>query len=500
MSFDCLIIGNAILGLTTAYRLTQLAPHATVGIIGPATRPSSATAAAGAMLGVFGEVTAAHVADTYEHDYFNLAYQAQRLWPTFVEDLNNQINPNNPIRIHPNGTFILHNTQGTTQDDTPNYRAILDTLQAYQEPHAEVMPEDIPGLRPEEHARALAGIHIPNEGSIDPLTVLSALDEILNKHNQVTYIDGTVAKLLTAQHNDHLIQGVTLNNGDTYTAKHVVVAAGVGTQSLIDTLPALQGRIPRLLAGDGSALVLDQTALGDHAIEHVIRTPNRAGLCGIHVVPHVQHQHRLYLGAGNTPHWNPIPGGLLENVASVIQGGRREINRDLAKARLLTLNKGDRPLSIDRYPLFGASTCVEGLWFLTGTGRDGFQRSPLLSLHIAKKIIGDTHLSTIEQETLAIFETFAPERLFLQPHSQETSIQNIKKDMYCSFHESSGNLPNNGLNHRFFEGLDRDIRDIYAQLDVDFAIPSIIIPLIIYQRISLDAVKAYLHTVQRAWC
>ena len=84
MYFDYLIVGNSVLGLTTAYRLSQLQPYAKIGIVGPSARISGATVAAGAMLGVFGEVTAAMYADEYDKAYFELAHQAQALWPDFV--------------------------------------------------------------------------------------------------------------------------------------------------------------------------------------------------------------------------------------------------------------------------------------------------------------------------------------------------------------------------------------------------------------------------------
>ena len=46
-------------------------------------------------------------------------------------------------------------------------------------------------------------------------------------------------------------------------------------------------------------------------IEHAIRTPNRAGTCGIHVVPQAGDQ--FYIGAGNMLQENLLPGALAES-------------------------------------------------------------------------------------------------------------------------------------------------------------------------------------------
>ena len=125
MSFDFLIVGNAILGLTTAYRLTQLAPHAKIGIIGPSHRGGSATTAAGAMLGLFGEITTTYYTDHYNKAYFALARYAQTEWPQLVAELNQQLPTKEHIAIHPNGTFVLLKAPSPEQDDALNYQAIV---------------------------------------------------------------------------------------------------------------------------------------------------------------------------------------------------------------------------------------------------------------------------------------------------------------------------------------------------------------------------------------
>ena len=92
------------------------------------------------------------------------------------------------------------------------------------------------------------------------------------------------------------------------------------------------------------------------------------------------------------------------------------MSKHLNHARLLKFNQGNRPTTLDGYPLFGACPSIAGLWLLTGTGRDGFQRSPLLSRHIAKQLTGITNLTAAEQTTRALLDTFTPERSPIQRH------------------------------------------------------------------------------------
>jgi glycine/D-amino acid oxidase-like deaminating enzyme len=421
--FDYLIIGNAILGLTTAYRLTQADPQASIGIIGPANRTGSATMAAGAMLGLFGEVTTAHETSQYDQANFQLAYHAQTLWPDFIADLNTQLKSEDAVRIHPHGTFILLNTQDTDHDDTVAYQAILRALHTHQEPHTTVAPQDIPGLHPEVAAHTTTSVYLPGERSINPRAVVRALETVLTQHPQVTQLNHTAIQLRTKTTDQTAMTGVTLDNGDQLHAEQVILAAGVGCQDLIDTLPLPAGRIPPILSGDGIALLLDQQPLGTQQIQHVIRTPNRTGACSLHLVPDVTRAHHVYLGAGNHMQWRTQSGTSLHHATGLMNTGLREIGTHLGEARLLRLNQGGRPITIDGYPLYGACPSIRGLWLLTGTGRDGFQRSPLLSLHLANQLTGTTPRSTAEQATHAIFETFAPERLPIQTCHQADTIQ-----------------------------------------------------------------------------
>lgn len=127
-NYDIAIIGNGILGYSTAYALRQKDPQLKIAIIGPHDQQQSSTLAAGAMLGCFGEVTTATFESTYAHSKLEMAFTASQLWPTWLDAINNSLgNDAKPIRTT-RGTFILLNTESSTRDDE-NFKAILKAAQ-----------------------------------------------------------------------------------------------------------------------------------------------------------------------------------------------------------------------------------------------------------------------------------------------------------------------------------------------------------------------------------
>ena len=57
VTVDLSIVGNGILGLMTAFELTNRDPNLKIAVIGPSDQKGGASQASGAMLGCFGEIT-----------------------------------------------------------------------------------------------------------------------------------------------------------------------------------------------------------------------------------------------------------------------------------------------------------------------------------------------------------------------------------------------------------------------------------------------------------
>jgi glycine/D-amino acid oxidase-like deaminating enzyme len=87
--FDIAIIGNGIIGSMLAYQLVKNKYKKTC-IVGPTERIGSASAAAGAMLNVFGEVDYDKSTDNYLEEKIKAGIKSQILWKEFKKKIKNK--------------------------------------------------------------------------------------------------------------------------------------------------------------------------------------------------------------------------------------------------------------------------------------------------------------------------------------------------------------------------------------------------------------------------
>ena len=87
--FKIAIIGNGIIGTLLAYNLRN---NKNICLIGPSERSGSASAAAGAMLNVFGEVDYDKSTDNYLEQKINIGIKSQILWKKFKKKIKNKNN------------------------------------------------------------------------------------------------------------------------------------------------------------------------------------------------------------------------------------------------------------------------------------------------------------------------------------------------------------------------------------------------------------------------
>ncbi len=422
-NFDILIIGNGILGLSTAYALALEDPSLKIAVIGPQLREGAATPAAGAMLNCFAEVTKFSFQSKYFLDKFNIARQSIKQWPFWLDQVNSELKVADQININP-GTFIVLNSKSGRREDE-NFSAICEALKCYKEPYEEFEPSKIPGINPIDDARPLRALYLPNEGAVDPTQLLHGLEKASFQHG-VKFFDASVHNILLDKEK---IVGIQTESGEILKANSILLAAGAFSKTLIDQIPALEKRVPKMLSGWGCSLILKAEG---HQIKNVIRSPNRAGSCGIHMLPaNAADQSLLYMGASNNLRFSPkiYPKG--RDVYYLLERAIEQFDQDLHKAEIIKWQIGNRPVPFDTFPLIG-STSIAGFWLLTGTYRDGIHDSPLLALSIAREILGKT----------ALFEhSFQPERFPIEIMSQEKSIEEFS-DQYISVgYEQGMKLP-----------------------------------------------------------
>jgi glycine/D-amino acid oxidase-like deaminating enzyme len=279
-------------------------------------------------------------------------------------------------------------------------------------------------MSPHNTFRPLHGIYIPNEGTLDSNAHIQALKTILSKKKNVELRNDTVVKIDVKSHK---VSGIELASGAVLHPGQVVLANGTKAQELIDPIKELASKMPRLLYGVGYSATLSQQA--DNPVQQVIRTPNRAGACGLHVLPRGG---KLYVGATNMVYNAPevkLRAGLS---MFLLECAITQINGSLYGSHIEDWIMGYRPATLDTFPLIG-KTSIEGLWILSGTYRDGFHQSPLLATHMAHLLLGkqglfDQHL-------------FAPERKLISTMTKEEAIAEFVEHFVACMAEHGENTP-----------------------------------------------------------
>lgn len=449
MHYDLIIVGNGILSYSIAFETAKRSPQLKIAIIGPQVKTGGATAAAGAMLNAFAEVTNTTFSSEAGKLKFEMSVQASKLWPRWIEEINDYL-PFTKKLSRQEGTFVILNAKSGYLDDE-NYNSILKALHLYQEPYQETDPKDIPGINPTESARPLKSLFLPQEGSINSQNVVDALEYIITTCFNVHIIDDVVIKISTAADKIDCVE--TRHNG-SFSSATIVLAAGAYSQSLIDQIPQIKNKIPPVMAGVGYSLLLRQQIASP--IEHVIRTPNRSGACGLHALP--RDANSLYVGATNNVHTTPLHSMNAGLAHFIIECAIDQLNQDFYKSEIVNWQVGNRPATLDTFPLLGA-TSISGLWILTGTYRDGFHQAPLIARDLSKEIMGAEKL---------LPDLFKPERSLIQTRTRQESIEEFLLHFMAGTYEHGAKLPKFLQDSAYLDMIRYKIERWYETLETSF--------------------------------
>ncbi|WP_274034298.1 NAD(P)/FAD-dependent oxidoreductase [Streptomyces sp. MMBL 11-1] len=398
--FDVVIAGNGVLGLSLAWVLAQRGKR--VAVLGEPNRPWAGSAAAGAMLGCFGEVTTSLLATEHGRAKLELGMEATKLWPQWLAELEDGTEGAGVKTAE--GTTVVLNTIGTAEIDDANYNAIRAELTRYSEPFEDVEPADLDWVDAEPISRPLKAFHIPGEHAVDAAALLERLESAAVRAGVVLVPESATR----VEYRGERVTGIVTSSGRTIAADQVTLAAGARTQELLDSLP-VGPRIPRLVSGYGvSALV---KSVDGSTPDSVIRTPNRSFACGLHVVP--RGEGHVYLGATNVISVEPRDTAEMRDLVFLLQCAHRQVRRSLWNSDVTKVQVGNRPVSMDGFPLLGEGG-MQGLWIMTGTYRDGLHLSPLLAQDFAARILGE--------EPLADLDRFAPLRQPIQAGSRQEIV------------------------------------------------------------------------------
>lgn len=416
------IIGNGILGLSIAFRALK-DTNAKIVIVGPSDRPGGATPAAAAMLNSFAELEHGGLESDESQEYFAMSYLATQMWPNFERELIDYAGDRLPTECSScqvltggcfaKGTYVVNNATSNSLEDL-NYKAILDGLKDFNEQYHDIDPALIPNYLPEPRSRALKAVFIPNEGWLNPKIVLKKLDNILNKDGRVSYINDTVIDL---DESNSQIKSAQTFAGEKIEGDVFVLANGFGVSKLLSKT-SFSGLVQPVLSSVGVSLEIKAI---DANHTNVIRSPNRGGGCGIYTAPYFKgvndSKNHILVGASSVTSIEPRVNGRIVSIAHLLESSIKEINQNFYNAELISTNVGNRPITLDQYPLLGGIEQGSNLYLATGTKRDGFHLAPLISEIIIKAITSGK--SAVE------YQSFLPNRKVIRNISRKKAIDNI---------------------------------------------------------------------------
>jgi glycine oxidase len=460
---DTLIIGNGVIGLSTAFRLCQRAsPQDKIVIVGKQDRPGSATLAAAAMMNCFAEVEAGGLDTELERYRFEVSRSAAQRWPGFARELEAAAEASAPEEgggLYHGGTFIINNTSADDLDEL-NFDAIVAALQEFDEPFIFVDPKAVPNYDPEQRYRALRAMHIPNEGWLNPRRLVDLLEQALKRFPNLRFIDDEVERIHASTNE---IISATTRTGVSLTADKYLLASGATTTDLL-ALSGIDLGMQRIFYGVGVSIELGSP---NHPHKECVRTPNRGLACGLYTVPYLdgsdRPQDHILIGATNFISPVPQQYGRLTSVESLMRGAIEQINHNFYRADMIRVNVGWRPTSQDSLPLIGG-TRLSNLVVATGTKRDGLHLSPLISEIISALLLGES----VDPR----FAAFAPDRAPLRLLTREKAIAKTVRHQINAAYQH-GFVPSHGpmrkqLEASFRENLERLHDEVGAK---DWGIP-----------------------------
>ena len=480
MKCDIVIIGNGILGCATALELSWRDSNLRIAVIGPAKRPGGATVAAGAMLGCFAEVNHRTLSSAAGRAKLEVSLRALEMWPAWLDELNNELSPAGRLTIR-DGTFVVLNSRGGRLDSL-NYQAIVDAAGQYERILEPVAFGEVPNLSPAADARPLAALYLPDEGAIDARRLLDAVVRVAER-NGVSFIDDTVV----GWKQDHnRATGALTESGEEIQADRFLVAAGAASHRVVRELADEDGApLPPMFAGKGIALTSRGTGSG---IEHVVRTPNRAGGCGLHLVPSADGT--VYLGATNDLMLRVDDSCTIGMVNFLLGCAVEQLDKRLFRSEIIQWHVGNRPGTIDGFPLVGR-IWQDNVWMLSGTYRDGFHCSPLLARHTADSLLDGTGILGDH--------CFAPLRRPLKTMSRDDALEELSLHLVSMFYEYSGHPPAYLQPSDVLGPQSRGrTEETYDRLEIDFGLAPEILGLLNYGRDREANISYFRHYFKRA--
>jgi len=127
---------------------------------------------------------------------------------------------------------------------------------------------------------------------------------------------------------------------------------------------------------------------------------------------------------------------MAESISNILNSGMEQINSSFFNADFIDIKVGWRPTTVDTYPLIG-QTSISNLIIATGTKRDGFHMSPIISEYISSLCFN------IEYKHKELFKAFNPEREIIYNIPREKAIEDIVNHEINAYYQH-GFVPDKG--------------------------------------------------------
>jgi glycine oxidase len=357
---DALVVGGGVIGLAVAWRARQRGLSVTLLERDQVGRATSSVAA-----GMLAPVTEVEFGDAARR-LLELGLRSAAMWPAFAAEIADAAEID--VGLLRSGTLLLAGDDDDARE--------LERQLAYRE-SLRLPVERLRASAAREREPALAptvrlALHAPDDHSVDPRLVLSALrcacvaaGVRLREHAPVARIELDRER----------VSGVTLADGESLSAGEVVLAAGPWTGGIAG-LPAA-ARVP-VRPVKGQILRLRDPA-GPGLLSRVLRFERG------YLVPRRDGRYLLGATVEERGFDDPLPsaGGVYELLRDA-----RELLPGVSELEIEELCVGFRPATPDNAPAIGRGA-LDGLTWATGHYRNGILLAPLTAELLAGVLAGD---------------------------------------------------------------------------------------------------------------
>lgn len=361
---DAIVVGGGLVGALAARELADAGHDVTLLERRPGLGEEATTAAAG-MLSPQMEAAEDLLVEVPERGageaLLELCLAARAGYPGFVEDLEAETGLD--VGYRTDGTLVL----ALTPVEAGRLRRSAEAQRA-RGLAAEILDAaEVRRLEPGVTDAVAAGLHLPDDHQVDPVTLMRAVEAALSARPRVRVETGAAARALVSA--DGRVTGVETDGG-RLSAPWVVLAAGAwsgGIAGLPRPLPV------RPVKGQMAAVRLSRPTLR-------LTVGGRGAYC----VPRADG--RVAIGA--TVEERGFDASVSRVELDALVAAAAEILPELSGAEIVSRWAGLRPGTPDSLPVLGPDPELAGLVYATGHYRNGILLAPLTAACVAALVGG----------------------------------------------------------------------------------------------------------------